>query len=197
MMAFHKLFQLPITAFFFTLFLTQPSFADDPPMLELSLFTGIPGVASLGQTQKQVEASAKVPFERNEIAASSPLGKLHFSEVFVFKSIGTKVYFKRDGVGMITSQEPFKGSIKGKKIKLFAFSVPPVNDWETLLVKELGTPESRASGGRFGSEALYYNWGDVSYNRMGPNEIALYRNPELSKYRLTNFGREVELFPMK
>lgn len=194
-----KHFRIPALAILLLLFFPFAGFSDEKPvpLLELSLYTGIPGLASLGQTQKQVEKIAKIPFERVSIEPDTPLGKLRFTEVFLFKSIGTKVYFKRDGAGLITAQEPFKGTIKGKKVKLFAFSVPPVSDWETLLIKELGPPESRSSGGRFGSEALYYNWGDMSYNRMGPNEIALYRNPELSKYRLTNFGREVELFPLK
>lgn len=163
----------------------------------MSLYTGIPGVASLGDTYNSVTENSKYPYERVDVDPTSELGKLGFNEFVHFKTLGTRVYFKRDGVGFITAQEPFKGTIKGKKINLFSFSVPPVANWESHLIKELGQPDARASGGRFGSEGLFYNWGDISYNRMGPNELALYRNPELSKYRLTNFGRELTLFPTK
>jgi hypothetical protein len=166
-------------------------------LIELSLFTGIPGIGRIGDSQKQIREGARYPFEEMSLEADSELGKLGVGLAFVFKEIGTKIYFKRDSVILITAQEPFKGFVKGKKIKLFAFSTPPVKDWEDLLLKELGVPESRASGGRFGSESLFYGWGDISFNRMGPNELALYRNAEISKYRLKNFGRELQLFPSK
>ncbi len=175
-------------------FFTQISFADDG-LMEVSIFTGVPGLARIGQSARDVEQNASHPFQRQPVDKTTELGKMGFSEVFIFKDIGSKVYFRRDGVGLITMQEPFKGRIKGKNIKLFSFAVPPVANWETLLIKELGEPEGRSSGGRLGSEGLFYSWGDLSYNRMGPNELALYRNADLAKYRLKNFGREIELFP--
>lgn len=166
-------------------------------LIEVSLFTGIPGVGRLGESMKQVADHTQFAFTEAQVDPESELGKIGVGTVYVFKDVGAKVYFKRDGVAMITTQEPFKGVIKGKKIRLFTFSVPPVSDWESLLLKELGAPQSRASGGRLGSEGLFYNWGDISYNRMGPNELALYRNPEITSYRLKNFGRELQLFPGK
>ena len=166
-------------------------------LIELSLYTGAPGIARLGESLSSVTSNTKYAYERHSIASDSPLGKLGFIEFIQMREVGSKVYFRRDGVGMILAQEPFRGIIKGKKVHLFSFSVPPVSNWESHLIKELGPPDARASGGRFGSEGLFYNWGDISYNRMGTNEVALYRNPELTKYRLTNFGRELQLFPSK
>jgi len=166
-------------------------------LIELSLFTGVPGVARLGDSVKQTSDNADFAFTESSVEPDSDLGKLGFTSLFHFKDIGTRVYFRRDGVALITAQEPFKGVIKGKKVRLFSFSVPVISDWDALLVRELGPPDTRSSGGRFGSEALYYSWGDISFNRMGPNEIALYRTPEIGKYRLKNFGRELQLFPSK
>jgi hypothetical protein len=163
--------------------------------LELSLYTGIPGVARLGESYQQITQSAAHPFEKIDMSDEAELSKVGFVDGIHFKKIGTRVFFKRAGAGMIVVQEPFKGTVKSKGLSLFSFSVPPVSDWESLLIKELGQPEARAAGGRFASEGLFYNWGDISYNRMGPNEIALYRDPELTKFRMNNFGREIKLFP--
>jgi len=170
---------------------------EDKPdvFLELSLYTGIPGVARIGETYQQVTQNASFPWETYQIPPEPAYTKLGFTEAIVFKSVGTRVYFRRGGAALITAQEPFRGQIKSKNIRLFAFSVPVVADWEDLLLKELGQPDARASGGRFSSEGLYYSWGDISYNRMGPNEIALYRDTELAKFRMKNFGRELQLMP--
>jgi hypothetical protein len=163
--------------------------------LELSLYTGIPGVARLGETYQKTTQNAAYAWESIGVPQEPAYEKLGFTDVVYFKAVGTRVYFRRGGVAMIVAQEPFKGIIKSKNIHLFAFSVPPVSDWEAHLLKELGMPEARASGGRFSSEGLFYSWGDISYNRMGPNEIALYRDSELSKFRTNNFGRELKFFP--
>ena len=73
-------------------------------------------------------------------------------------------------------------------------SSSPPNGWEEYLVRELGDPVLRASGGTFGSEALFYAWGDISYNHSGPNEIAIYKDPDIITYRQSNFGRDMRLF---
>lgn len=174
-------------------FLASAAFSIE--LIEVSLYTGVPGLAKLGESYTTVTTNTKHKYVKFPIEPTSELGKLGYTQEFEFKQLGARVYFKRDGVGMITLQEPFKGQIKGKKIKLFSISPPPGYNWETQLEKEFGEPEARASGGKLGSNGMFYNWGDVSYNRMGPNQLSLYRNKELQEYRLKNFGRDLVLYP--
>lgn len=194
----HPFFSLSFLFFsvVFCVFLCGISQAADPaPMMEISLFTGIPGVARIGESFTEVNQRKVHPHERLDFKDDPEIVKLKITDALVFPTLGTKIYFRRTGAVLIVSQEPFKGSIKNKKIRLFSFSVPAVSDWGELLLRELGQPQARASGGRFGSEGLFYSWGDLSYNRMGPNQLALYRDLEVGKYRLNNFGREVQMFP--
>ena len=70
-----------------------------------------------------------------------------------------------------------------------------MDDWEKLITRQLGPPVLRVSGGRLNSQSLFYPWGDISFNNMGPNQLALYRDAEVGKYRQNDFGRELQLFP--
>jgi hypothetical protein len=38
---------------------------------------------------------------------------------------------------------------------------------------------------------MFYPWGDISYNRMGTNELAIYRDPSISSFRQKHFGRDL------
>ena len=165
--------------------------------MDVRPYSGIPAIARLGETLSQVTSRTTFPYVKVPLSEDPSLEKLNFTEGLHFTTLGIHVYFRRMGVTLIVAQEPFRGVIANKKIKLFSFAVPPVENWETHLFKELGLPDTRASGGRFGSEILFYEWGDISYNRMGPNQIAIYRDPEIKTYRQTNFGRELSLFPQK
>src|SRR4051812_39099986 len=73
-------------------------------LIELSLFTGIPGVARLGDSPKMVNENALYTFTESKIEPESDMGKLGILSVFTFKEIGARVYFKRDGAVMITAQ---------------------------------------------------------------------------------------------
>jgi hypothetical protein len=161
---------------------------------DLSLYTGIRNIASLGDSESQMLQRSKRSSEKHLINDKEGMDKLRISHYYSFKELGTVVYFRGGHVAMITAQEPFRGTIQGKSIKLFSFSPPPGKTWGETLSRELGEPTARASGGKFGAEALFYTWGDISYNKMGPNQIALYRDTDLSHYRLKNFGRDLKFF---
>lgn len=160
--------------------------------MEINLYSGIDSVAQLGDTEAQVLSRAR---SKPEIETSTPEAQAQgFQQIFNFRELGVRVYFRTGYVALIEVQEPFKGSIVGKKLRLFTFTLPPGESWEAVLVKELGTPQNRAEGGRLGSNALMYAWGDIAFNRMGPNELALYRESNAAKFREKNFGRVVRFF---
>ncbi len=146
---------------------------------DLSLYSGIRGVASLGDSESQMLQRSRSRATKIPTNEEPGLEKLHLTHSYLFKDIGTSVYFRGGHVAMITAQEPFRGSVQGKTLKLFSFTAPTGKTWGDVLARELGEPLARASGGKFGSEALFYSWGDISYNRMGPNQIALYRDNDL------------------
>lgn len=172
----------------------------DIPEYDLNLYSGIRQLVALGASEGQVKqavkyASEKQTFESDgDPATSMTLARISISHSLIYPEIGTKVYFREGRVVLIEVQPPFKGKVQGKKLELFAFKLPGDKSWEDILVRKLGGPIARASGGKFGSEALFYPWGDVSYNRMGLNELALYRDPAISRYRQKNFGRDLKLF---
>ncbi len=161
---------------------------------DLSLYTGIRSVASLGDSEAQMLQRSHSPSTKTTGTGDPGLDKLRLSHAYHFKELGTSVYFRGGHVVMIVAQEPFRGAIQGKNLKLFSFTLPSGKTWAELLTRELGEPSARASGGKFGAEALFYSWGDISFNRMGPNQIALYRDSDLSHHRLKNFGRDIKFF---
>jgi len=164
-------------------------------MYEVNLYSGIPDIVRLGENEPQFIARSKTlkrtKHERRETAAAE---KVSYSHMYSLDDVGIRVYFRNNRVALVELQDPFRGSIHGRKIKLFSLAPPEGTSWEELLIREFGMPQARASGGKLGSEALFYFWGDISYNRMGPNELALYRDHDIYQYRLNNFGRNVTFF---
>lgn len=195
--------QRPFTALFLGVALALGSAAcikkaEEPSELAINLYTGIRNFVSLGDTEADVKRLTQYTFVQEEItpeAANAPLSEIKVTHLFYYKDIGTKLYFRDGRVVLMEIQEPFKGAISGKTIKLFQFEArADTKSWGEVLEREFGPSTARGSGGRFGAEALYYSWGDISYNRMGPNEIALYTDSTITGYRQRTFGREIRLF---
>jgi hypothetical protein len=167
-----------------------------PPMV-IHLYSGIRNFVKLGDSELDVKRVAGLSYDQENIPADPPASTLRavqVSHLFYYKDIGTKIYFREGRVVLIETQEPFKGEIQGKNLKVFFFELRQDKTWGEVLEREFGSPLARGAGGRFGAEALFYPWGDISFNRMGPNEIALYTDPAISLYRQRNFGREIRLF---
>ena len=161
---------------------------------ELSLYTGVVKLVKLGDplsvTLNQVQKKwVDIPIEKTELPELKIEKAIHFPE------LGIKVFYRNKKAAMILFQEPFQGVLRTSKIKLFPFESAPQGTWEEYLIKKLGKPKWIVSGGRLNSKGLYYPWGDISFNAMGPNQIALYRDPAFLKYREKDFGREVFLGP--
>ncbi len=169
---------------------------DVPKSLEVNLYSGVPEFAKLGDSEGQLlDRSKKIKPEITDLTRKiTSEDKLSFTKILTFKPLGMRVYFRHGRVALIELQEPFRGAIQGKKLQVFSFATPTGGSWEETLIKEFGNPVVRASGGRFGSEAFFYSWGDISFNRMGPNELAIYRDTDLSAFRQKAFGRDVKFF---
>ncbi|MBI4404342.1 MAG: hypothetical protein HY537_09290 [Deltaproteobacteria bacterium] len=163
------------------------------PPLEINLYGGIDQVARLGDTESKVLQRAAWA-ERKTVTPPQETAEYSFGPVYFFPDAGMRVYFRFGYVALIEVQEPFNGPVHGKKLRLFSFSTAPGDSWEETLRKEFGPPNLHADGGRLGSQALFYSWGDIAFNRMGPNQVALYRDPAVLKYRQKYFGRVVTLF---
>lgn len=166
------------------------------PPLEINLFVGIDRLARLNDSEKAVEASSLLTPKRFNLDPGSELASMRFTHGVSFEEAGLRVYFRNGRVVLIEVQEPFRGSIHGRKLNLFPLMKAPQSSWEETLLREFGQPLTHATGGRFGSEALFYAWGDISFNGAGPNQIALYRDLRIANYRQKNFGRVLELFPL-
>ncbi len=162
--------------------------------LELSLHTGIRQLVNVGDSEEKVMERSQWKPERVDLSKDPGVDRVKFSHMLFFKEIGTRAYFRNGRVALIEVQDPFKGVIQGKKIEVFKLANSSPETWDQVLIGELGQPNMRAGGGTFGSEALYYGWGDISFNGSGPNEIAIYRDPEIIKFRQTSFGRKINLF---
>ncbi len=168
-----------------------------PSEMTIHLFSGIRNFVRLGDNESDVKRASQFTYVQESIQADPPRASLiaeKVSHLFYYKDLGTKAYFRDGRVVLIEIQEPFRGVILGKTLKFFQFEVRKDKTWSEALEREFGGPLARGEGGRFGAEALFYPWGDISFNRMGPNEIALYTDPAISQYRQRNFGREIRLF---
>lgn len=163
---------------------------------EVNLYSGIPEFAKLGDSEETLKDRTKrLEPEISElpprtVASDQP----NFTKVYYFRDYGLRAFFQAARVALIQLQDPFRGTIQGKKLQIFSFAPPEGASWEDLLIREFGTPVVKASGGRFGSEGFFYSWGDISFNRMGPNELAIYRDSLISNFRQKNFGRDVKFF---
>ncbi len=169
----------------------------EAPVMTIHLFSGIRDFVRLGDNENDVKRQARFPYVVEEVPPDPPTATLRAVEVshlYYFKDIGTKIYFRSGRVVLVEVQEPFKGVILGKPLKLFQFEQRNDKPWSDFLEREFGSAIARGAGGRFGAESLYYPWGDISFNKNGPNEIAIYTDPAISQYRQRNFGREIRLF---
>ncbi len=169
---------------------------EPPPLMELNLYSGVHKVARLGDSEGAVLEKVKVwDPQVFDIARQSTEEQINFNKALLIKKLGMRLYFRKSRLVLIELQEPFRGNIQGKRLGLFSFSLPAgSSSWESSLIKEFGTPNARASGGRFGAESFFYSWGDISFNRMGPNEVGIYREKDIANFRQKNFGRDVKFF---
>jgi hypothetical protein len=189
------------TAFFglfvFGTLLSAVSQGSDVGSYQVNLFNGIRGVVNLGDSPSQLkERFKREPTSVIKVPAGGDLAGLKVDQCLEYKDIGANVYFRNGKIVLIEIQDPFKGEIQGKKLKLFSFGPAPEGSksWEEALIRHFGTPGTRASSGRFGAESFFYNWGDIAFTKNGPNQVALYREPEIAVWRQKNFGRNVKFF---
>jgi hypothetical protein len=163
--------------------------------LELSLYSGIRQLVNINDPEEKIlKRSAWTP-ERTDLSQDPGVDRVKFSHMLFFKEIGTRAYFRNGRVALIEIQDPFQGVVQGKKLSVFKLEkASPTTTWDDILTNEFGPPNFRSGGGTFSSEDLFYSWGDISYNANGPNEIAIYRDPEIVKYRQNSFGRKINLF---
>lgn len=159
----------------------------------INLYSGIADVAYLGEHESQV-MRRKWRFNEVAVSSDSSAKNLGVERIVEMPEIGVKVYFKRQLVTLIEIQDPFPGYILGRNDPLFSFSLARQDSWREDLIRQLGKPVQEATGGRLGSHALFYRWGDIAFNRMGPNQVALYRIPDVIPYREKNFGRVIKFF---
>ncbi len=162
--------------------------------LELSLYSGIRQLVNINDTEERILQRSPWTPERVDLSQDPGVDRVKFTHMLFFKEVGTRAYFRNGRVALIEIQDPFQGVIQGKKISVFKLEKVAPATWDQVLTAELGPPVSRTGGGTFGSEDFFYSWGDVSYNSNGPNEIAIYRDPEIMKYRQTSFGRKITIF---
>ena len=170
---------------------TKP--APPPIPLTLSLYGGISRVARMGDPEFQV-LSNPLWHAKKENVSDTDLRQLQILEKTTLPTIGVTIYFRRRQVVLIEIHEPFAGTVEGFTIKAFGQPTPAGMGWEQALIKRFGFPSVRAAGGKFGSQALYYSWGDVVYDKVGPIEYAIYQAPDVANYRQNNFGKHIQLF---
>lgn len=164
------------------------------PNLQLSLHSGIEQLVRLNDTEEQMQARGNIRGDREEISTSSELGQLKFTHLVHFKEAGIKAYFRAGRVALIEVQDPFSGSIVGRRLPVFPFSRLEDKTWEDTLIREFGSPLEKSTGGRLSSDLLLYSWGDVAYNGLGPNQFAIYKDEDVASYRKRNFGRVLKFW---
>jgi hypothetical protein len=167
---------------------------DTNPIM-VSRYSGIVGVVQIGDTEKAVLARLKWENKRTELPKDHQLAKIRFTHMLSFPDGGIRAYFRNERVALLEIQDPFQGEIQGTRLSVFKPSSAQPEKWDEVLQQELGRmPRARAGNGSFGSEALFYDWGDIAFGKSGPQEMAIYRDPEIAKYRQTNFGRKIEMW---
>ncbi len=165
--------------------------------MPINLYSGIRNFVSLGDTESVVLNRVSYSYSKEQIQEDTmgrTLKSVDIDYSLFFKDVGITAYFRKGNVVLIEIQDPFQGYIQGKNFRVFQFKLPEGSSWEDVILKIFGPPQARASGGSLGSEGLFYDWGDISYNRMGCNQLAIYRDPAISRYRLKFFGRQLRLF---
>lgn len=168
-----------------------------PATVSVVLNSGIPDVVVLGDSEQQVLKHLPAQPERAPATIFTGPDAIKMNEIWSYPDQGLRLYFLNSRVEMIELQQPFLGKVRGTLVRVFQFERPKDTPWDEFIIKGFGEPIARAAGGKFGSEALFYPWGDISYNSMGPNQVALYKTPEIQNYRLNNFGKSLQLFQTK
>lgn len=172
------------------------AFSEDSGPYEVSLFTGISPLIKLGDPLTSVSKSISQKGSKSDLSDFAEHADCKIVEGLSFKKLGITAYFNRSGVALIILEEPFKGSIRSKKINLFALGPPPNSGtWGEFITKELGPPDFVVTGGNLNSTGFFYSWGDITFNASGPNQVALYRDVAIKKYREKYFGRKLKMFP--
>jgi hypothetical protein len=163
---------------------------------EVSLFTGINPLIKLGDPQGVVGKAMPLTGSKVDLSEFSDFPDCKIVDGLIYKKLGITAYFNRSGAVLIILEEPFKGNIRSKKINLFALGPSPgAGTWSDFLNKELGSPDFVVTGGSLNSTGFFYSWGDISFNASGPNQVALYRDPAVRKYREKFFGRRLKILP--
>jgi hypothetical protein len=175
---------------------TTPAFSEGSGPLMLSRYSGIVGLIQLGDTEQAILSRVKWTNKRADLPKSHGLAKMRFSHMMLFPEGGVRAYFRNDKVALIEVQNPFSGEVQGTRLSVFKLtSTQKAEKWDDVIQNELGRqPRGRIGNGAFNSEAFLYPWGDVSFNASGLNEMAIYRDPEIAKYRQTHFGPKVEMW---
>ncbi len=161
---------------------------------EVSLYTGIPEVARLGESYRSLTKNIKIPFTPIDVTKDPMLLQSGIVSGIDFESIGAKVYFKQGISCLIMLQPPFKGVIKTKQVQLFDTPKPSTMNWKELIIKELGQPTTQGTGSILGGDVYYYPWGDIEISRIGLRQLMLYRDRSILEYRQALKTNVIKLF---
>jgi hypothetical protein len=162
--------------------------------LTVSLYFGIEPWVRLGDSQSQVMSRLRGQWDKLDISGNAELAAAGVTEALKLSDHGVKAYFRNDRVVLIELQSPFEGKIQGRKVVLFPYQGRALASWEETLKRDFGPPNSQASGGGLGSDCFFYSWGDISFNNVGANQLALYRDASIAAYRQKNYGRVLKIF---
>jgi len=166
-------------------------------ILQVDLYSGVSEIALIGETQTEFDQHRRLILDRGPASSPGGLESVGVSQVFDYSNVGTRVFMKAGRVAMISMRRPFRGEIENKKMTLFETNRPRDKTWKEVLIEKLGNPIHEITAGIIGTSGLFYAWGDVAYNAMGPNEIALYRDYEIAKYRKDHLGEDVQIFRVR
>lgn len=160
------------------------------PEMEVLLNSGIRQIVSIGDLEQDVLRRMPWNHSSEKFEGQAKEGG-EFSHALDYTDVGAKIYFNKKRVAMIEIREPFRGKVQGRQMELFVFNPLAGQTWDEVLMRKLGAPIARASGGRFGSESLYYDWGDVLFNRRRPYQLSIYQDSEIRRARQRIFSREI------
>jgi hypothetical protein len=167
-----------------------------PPM-ELRLYTGIKDIARLGDSETEFTNHIKtLKSEKKAPTNESKLDKIGFTQCYDLPESGILVCLRQGRVALVEVRPPFFGTVMGKNFKVFGFSIPSNKTWDQVLLRQFGDPVVKATGKGLGTEIYFYSWGDVTYNRLGPTEMAIYRDADVGNLRQKNTGKVMRLFSL-
>ncbi len=163
------------------------------PSLEIHLPSGtVNGIVHLGQLDSEILEASKAYEPREWKLIPADLNYKQFTQVIEISTLGISVYLRNRRAALIVIGRPFKGQIANHSLPLFEFGKSKQGSWSRTLSQKFGEPQAKASGGSFNSEAHFYTWGDVTFNRNGLSEVALYRGNAISVHRQESFGKEIK-----